>query len=36
MAGVGVACDKDSSQYEQAGGTRTSEIVRRPSTASTS
>ncbi len=32
----GVAYSKDSSQYEQAGGTRTSEIGRRPSTSPTS
>ncbi len=36
LAGVGVAYGKDSSQYEQAGGTRTSEITRRPSTSPTS
>ncbi|HRQ37711.1 MAG TPA: hypothetical protein PLD25_07335 [Chloroflexota bacterium] len=35
LAGVGVAYGKDSSQYEQAGGTRTSEIMRRPSTSPT-
>lgn len=31
LAGVGAIYGKDSSQYEQAGGRRSSEIVRRPS-----
>lgn len=35
LAGVGVAYGKDSSEYEQAGGTRTSEITRRSSTPTT-
>ena len=30
LAGVGVKYGKDSSQYEMAGGTRTSEIKRSP------
>lgn len=31
LAGVGVVYGKDSSEYEQAGGTRTSEITRKSS-----